>query len=1667
MRNIYFILTTFFFLGLQLNAQNVDYQIYTTEYYTGHGNTDFWTADDPKWIVLFYDNTDSYSYGEGVIRSIENGLDGPAWDNPADFLCRSRTNTSATGLKVSLESWEDDTGNIYTYDSGDDNHCGPATSGVIPFRNSPVCTWNYYQHDCDAYWKVKYRVYWNWAVAPTITVQPTTNYVYCQSNSPSAISFTTNTDASSSKPITTWYKWQIATSASGPWIDIPGASNGSRNTASNTFTYTPNKISGTRYYRALATSNCSFDFTSQTTISNIVTVTYAFVAAGAYSTAPGSFPNGVGDGIPPIQSPICGGSITPGQAVTLNTLQPPTAGHIANSTYSWSASGGTLSSPTTNSSIVWTSPLTTGPQTITLTYTQGGCTSTQTTCVTTVGDPSCNFVYVSQGGSDAVSYADGGGGPGNPFASISYAISQVGTGIKHIKVANGNYFESQTIELKRDIIIEGGYKVVSGVWVKNSNSTTNISINDASPNLIGSAYHYIGVRSNSANNWKLMDLNISTIDKPGNYISQRGNSNYALWINNSSGYQLLRCKITAGSGGNGGDGVGYESNGGNGATSGGAGGGGANGNGNPSGGGGGSIGSAGTGGPGVGGGGGSAGVGTDVCGGGSGGCPGGSGGCNGSNGGDGGNGAAGSSWAAGSRPASSIVNGQYFIPEGQSPSGGGGGGGGHGAGGGGSRGGRAACVNCDGYTGGTGGDGGKGGGGGKGGYGAGGSFGIWVYNSTAGAIFNPNINIPGSVNIGGTGSAGQTAPNTGINTGRSNGSCNGCVAGSRCSGNGGYGGSGGAGGRGRDGANGLNSRMVVNGVATNTTTTIPSSPEIEIKYNDNMMLCKNSVFSISKISGTGNWTKPANFDYVRYRNAATGSEFSSTSTSADLYPTNNTSGFYNLQSGSLVFADYIHLESDNRPLPEISITDPIDDLPLLATNQICIGGFVKAKNNVAFNVKVDYKWEVYSGTIAPTKASSPGSTVFTSDIANPTFGPFTSVGTYIVRYQEKDRCCGWSIPVFTTIDVKDDPSGPTGLIQDPTALTVCEGQILTAHTPSGVTGGISPHSYEYYYTTPTITSPYSGAIPSFPAEIGINTINVRVVEIAKWGCDASRKHEVAWTGVEDPKAGDVGKVSPLETLVCEASPLIVEVNNGTGGAGVISDVIEYYFVTPSGGAGPTAGNSGTIYSGSIISNPGDYYFRTKRTATGLDCDDSGWKAWELFYIVSKAPSISANVDATYLCDNRAEISGVTNIGSGSWSKVTAGTHAIVNPLFANTLVNTLTPGTPVEVKWKVVNGGCSDSVNINIALKALSGNLVSTASCNDCVMLDDITRTYYSGVSGDYIARIEDLSSPYPTATIGATELCVGFDTTVQHVIDNHGADQPYLQRYWTIKPNDNTDAEVKLYFTETEFNALKSAASSLSNGKYAFTNASELEIIKYPNGGGGVFTSPGSPGGEVIVPSFSGPVSGIYTATFKVNSFSTFYIYPASYLRPLPVSLIDFTAKSIDNKFILLKWSTATETNNDGFDLERSTDGVVFEKIGHLNGNGTSNVINHYSYQDNNVTKGIYYYRLKQMDFDGSSEHSGIRSANILGDDKLSVSNFTPNPAENSSTINFIADSNFDVRIVIYDGIGRKVLTKIEHLEKGSNDLHFNTKDLAAGVYTAKILIAKEEYTRKLVIKR
>lgn len=188
----------------------------------------------------------------------------------------------------------------------------------------------------------------------------------------------------------------------------------------------------------------------------------------------------------------------------------------------------------------------------------------------------------------------------------------------------------------------------------------------------------------------------------------------------------------------------------------------------------------------------------------------------------------------------------------------------------------------------------------------------------------------------------------------------------------------------------------------------------------------------------------------------------------------------------------------------------------------------------------------------------------------------------------------------------------------------------------------------------------------------------------------------------------------------------------------------------------------------------------------------------------------------------------------------------------------------------------------------------------------------------------------------------------------------------------------------------------------------------------------------------------------------------------PLPVELLGFYAKVIDNEYVQLNWSTATEINNAGFELMRSTDGIHFETIAWIDGNGSSNEIHNYGYSDFEVSKGItYYYQLKQVDFNGESELFDIKSVKLDDEQYFQIGNLVPNPSHENELVGI--DLNLSVsqsvQVTIYNHMGMKVGSFAEQLNAGRNKLSISLVDLSGGAYFVNFEGAFGKATKKLVI--
>ena len=183
---------------------------------------------------------------------------------------------------------------------------------------------------------------------------------------------------------------------------------------------------------------------------------------------------------------------------------------------------------------------------------------------------------------------------------------------------------------------------------------------------------------------------------------------------------------------------------------------------------------------------------------------------------------------------------------------------------------------------------------------------------------------------------------------------------------------------------------------------------------------------------------------------------------------------------------------------------------------------------------------------------------------------------------------------------------------------------------------------------------------------------------------------------------------------------------------------------------------------------------------------------------------------------------------------------------------------------------------------------------------------------------------------------------------------------------------------------------------------------------------------------------SGTITSDLFDN-FSDFVIAnKTTGTNPLPVELINFTAKA-DKNAITLSWETASEKNNDRFEVERSLDGLNFEKIATVKGNGTTSQANTYSITDINPVLGLNYYRLKQVDLDGTFVYSQIVKAQL--NEMAEQVNIYPNPAKDQITV--VSKNAANLKIT-------NVLGQVVYSQqfKNATEKVINITDLKPGVY-------------------
>jgi hypothetical protein len=186
--------------------------------------------------------------------------------------------------------------------------------------------------------------------------------------------------------------------------------------------------------------------------------------------------------------------------------------------------------------------------------------------------------------------------------------------------------------------------------------------------------------------------------------------------------------------------------------------------------------------------------------------------------------------------------------------------------------------------------------------------------------------------------------------------------------------------------------------------------------------------------------------------------------------------------------------------------------------------------------------------------------------------------------------------------------------------------------------------------------------------------------------------------------------------------------------------------------------------------------------------------------------------------------------------------------------------------------------------------------------------------------------------------------------------------------------------------------------------------------------------------------------------------------VSPLPIELLSFDA-IMNNKQVDVTWSTATETNNDYYTIEKSKDGIHFEPLSIVDAAGNSSSIINYKDIDTNPFEGISYYRLKQTDFNGTFTYSKIVAVNY----SLSKDGFTifPNPTQGEINITFEDLEQKEVLVVIRDISGKECFSKVIITQENQQLIGIDSEHkLAAGTYIITASSNNKLYSKKLIVK-
>jgi len=391
----------------------------------------------------------------------------------------------------------------------------------------------------------------------------------------------------------------------------------------------------------------------------------------------------------------------------------------------------------------------------------------------------------------------------------------------------------------------------------------------------------------------------------------------------------------------------------------------------------------------------------------------------------------------------------------------------------------------------------------------------------------------------------------------------------------------------------------------------------------------------------------------------------------------------------------------------------------------------------------------------------------------------------------------------------------------------------------------------------------------------------------------------------------------------------------------------------------------------------------------------------------------------------------------------------------------------------IISGNTSNGIYmalVNVSLTVIKGNYIgpgitglSIAGSNQGTGIQiqqDANNNFVGGYLGSGGANPEGNVIAFNTGVgINVTStLAVSNLISRNMIYSNGGASKPISLNYGASQGNGGKPAPVIMTFTTSMVTGSNAATAGVGDTVEVFKNTTGncRDMRTYVGStlanaaGNWTLTGITINNGETV----------LATARTVANNNTSEVL---ACLVALPMELLNFEAVCGENKKTKLKWSAASQRNNDFFEIQRSADGENFESIGKIKGAGTSDKAIDYSYTDELPVPGIIYYRIKQVDLDGTYKYfESIFAKDCFN--KSSKITVYPNPANEELSVNYTALNDEPVNIEIIDMLGKILMDKQFISSAEENLFKIKVDNLNKGFYFLKINTATNQENIKFL---